>query len=345
MPLYAFSISLTGQRRYHFMVNNIMIKILIKTIAYIYCVVACASGIALAQYPERPIRYIVASAPGGSPDVGARILAAELGQFLGQQVVVDNRAGAGGSIGTDLIAKAPPDGYTIGPGNIQTMAINRILLKLPYDPDKDLRKIVYGYATTNILAINVAMPVRSVNELVEHARANPGKLLHAGVIGSSNHLSSELFKLMTGTRMSFVPYKGAQQAITEMIGGQVHLMLENIAALLPHVRAGRVRGLAVSSITRTRAAPELPTIDESGIAGFEMTPWSGLIAPAGVPATVVTRLNTEFNRALALPAVREKLNAMGLEATGGTPEQFDQHVRREVAKWADVVMRAGIKLE
>jgi len=311
----------------------------------IACVAAGAAGSAFAQYPERPIRYIVASAPGGSPDVGARILAVELSRFLGQQIVVDNRAGAGGSIGTDMIAKAAPDGYTIGPGNIQTMAINRILLKLPYDPDKDLRKIAYGYSTTNILAVNVAIPAKSVKELVEHARANPGKLLHAGVIGSSNHLSSELFKLMTGTRMSFIAYKGAQQGITDMIGGQVHLTLENIAALLPHVKAGRVRGLAVTSIARSRAAPELPTIDESGLPGFDMAPWSGLIAPAGIPSAVVARLNTEFNKALALPAVREKLVAMGLEATGGTPEQFDQHVRREAAKWADVAKRAGIKLE
>ena len=169
-----------GPRPYDFMVN-LMIKMSIKTISYVYCLAVCAGSSALAQYPERPIRYIVPSAPGGSPDVGARILAAELGQFLGQQVVVDNRAGAGGSIGTDMIAKAPPDGYTIGPGNIQTMAINRILLKLPYDPDKDLRKIVYGYATANILAVNEAMPVRSVKDLVEHVRANPGKLLNAGV--------------------------------------------------------------------------------------------------------------------------------------------------------------------
>ncbi len=317
----------------------------VVAVTAITCVAACAAGSALAQYPDRPIRYIVASAPGGSPDVGARILAVELSRFLGQQLVVDNRAGAGGSIGTDMIAKAAPDGYTIGPGNIQTMAINRILLKLPYDPDKDLRKIAYGYSTTNILAVNVAIPAKSVKELIEHARANPGKLLHAGVIGSSNHLSSELFKLMTGTRMSFIAYKGAQQGITDMIGGQVHLTLENIAALLPHVKAGRVRGLAVTSITRSRAAPELPTIDESGLPGFDMAPWSGLIAPAGIPAAVVARLNTEFNKALALPAVREKLVAMGLEATGGTPEQFDQHVRREAAKWADVAKRAGIKLE
>jgi tripartite-type tricarboxylate transporter receptor subunit TctC len=227
---------------------------LMSALTGISCLALGTAGSVLAQYPERPIRYIVASAPGGSPDVGARILAAELSTALGQQVVVDNRAGASGSIGTDMIAKAPADGYTIGPGNIQTMAINRILLKLPYDPDKDLRKIVYAYATSNVLAVNLALPVKSVKELVEHARANPGKLLHAGVVASSNHLSSELFKLMTGTRMSFVPYKGAQQAITEMIGGQVHLMLENIAAVLPHVRGGRVRGLAVTSAVRSRAA-------------------------------------------------------------------------------------------
>ena len=295
-------------------------------------------------FPTKPLR-IITSAPGGTSDFTSRLIARGLTESLGQQVVVDNRAGASGSIGTDMIAKAPADGYTIGPGNIQTLAINRILLKLPYDPDKDLRKIVYAYSTPNVLAVNLALPVRSVKDLVEHARANPGKLLHAGVVASSNHLSSELFKLMTGTQMSFVPYKGAQQAITEMIGGQVQLMLENIAALLPHVKAGRVRGLAVTSAARSRAAPELPTIDESGIAGFEMTAWSGVIAPAGVPAAVVARLNTEFNKALALPAVREKLIAMGLEATGGTPEQFEQHVKREVAKWADVVKRSGIKLE
>ena len=311
----------------------------------ISCATVVAAGGALAQYPDRPIRYIVSSAPGGSPDVGARIITAELSLSLGQQIVVDNRAGASGSIGTDMIAKAPADGYTIGPGNIQTLAINRILLKLPYDPDRDLRKIVYAYSTPNVLAVNLSMPVRTVKELVEYARANPGKLLHAGVVASSNHLSSELFKLMTGTRMSFVPYKATQQAITEMIGGQVHLMLENIAAVLPHVRAGRVRGLAVTSAARSRAAPELPTIDESGIAGFEMTAWSGLITPAAVPAPIVARLNAQFNKALALPAVRDKLLAMGLEATGGTPEQFEQHVKREVAKWADVVKRSGIRLE
>ena len=303
------------------------------------------SSSADSQYPERPIRYIVPSAPGGSPDVGARILATEVSRFLGQQIVVDNRAGAGGSIGTEMIAKAPPDGYTFGPGNIQTMAINRTLLKLPYDPDKDLRKIVYSYATSNVLAVNLSLPVKSVKELIEHARANPGKLLHAGVIGSSNQLSTELFKLMTGTRMTFVSYKGAQQGITDMIGGQVHLTLENIAALLPHVKGGRVRALAVTSAVRSRAAPDLPTIDESGLPGFDMSPWSGVVAPAGVPAAVVNRLNAEFNRALALPAVRERLIAMGLEPTGGTPEQFDQHTRRESAKWADVVKRSGIKLE
>ena len=188
-------------------------------------------------------------------------------------------------------------------------------------------------------------PARSVKELVEHLRANPGKLMHAGVIGSSNHLSSEVFKLMTGTRASFVPYQGAQQGITEMIGGQVQFILENSAALLPHVRAGRVRGLAVSSAVRSRAAPELPTMDEAGVKGFDVTAWSGVIAPTGVHTAVVARIHAETNRVLAVPAIRDKLLVMGLEATGSTPEQFDHFVRSEATKWADVVKRSGLKLE
>jgi tripartite-type tricarboxylate transporter receptor subunit TctC len=315
-----------------------------KTLAATLCVLMCSTA-ARAQYPERPIRYIVPSAAGGLPDVGARILTGELSRLLGQQIVVDNRAGAGGSIGTEIIARAPPDGYTLGAGNIQTLAINRILLKLPYDAEKDLRKIVHTYSTPNVLAVNDALPARSVKELVEHLRANPGKLLHAGVIGSSNHLSSEMFKLMTGTRASFVPYKGAQQGITEMIGGQVQFMLENSAALLPHVRAGRVRGLAVSSALRSRAAPDLPTMDEAGVKGFDVTAWSGVIAPAGIPAGMVARIHAETSRVLAVSAIRDKLLAMGLEATGSTREQFDQFVRSEATKWADVVKRSGLKLE
>jgi tripartite-type tricarboxylate transporter receptor subunit TctC len=299
-----------------------------------------------AEYPDRPIRYIVPFAPGSGPDVGARLLAAELGKRLGQQVVVDNRAGAAGSIGTELIVRAPADGYTIGHGNIATLAINRsVMAKLPYDPDKDLQKVVQVIFLPNLLAVSQSTPVKSVQELIDYARKNPDRLSYGAQNGTSPHLCNELFKIMTGTKIVHVPYKDPQQEVTDMIGGRLQMIFENMSAIIPHVKAGRIRGIAVSSAKRVAAVPDLPTVAEAGVQGFEVVAWSGVVTPVGVAPAIVDKLNGVTNMALASPELKEKYSALGYELAGGTSRQFAEHVKRESAKWADVVKRAGITVD
>jgi tripartite-type tricarboxylate transporter receptor subunit TctC len=299
-----------------------------------------------AAYPERPVRYVIPSAAGGGPDTAARVVMAELGKVLGQQIVIDNRPGASGMIGTELIAKATPDGYTIGHGNIATLGINRSVLKLPYDLDRDVRPVVQMYFTPNLLAVTPSLPAKSVNELISHAKKNPGQLFYASTgSGTSIHLSSELFQLSTGTKMVHVPFKAAALALIDLTAGRVHLMFDNINSVGPHVKAGRLRGLAVTSSRRVRAFPELPTLAEAGVAGFDVVAWAGVIVPAGVPQAIVARLNKEMNRVLANPAVVERLHAQGLEVVGGTSSDFAEHIKKEAARWADVVKRAGVKVD
>ncbi len=300
-----------------------------------------------AAYPERPLRYVIPSAAGGGPDTAARIVMAELARQMGQQIVVDNRPGGSGTIGTEMIARATPDGYVIGHGNILTLGINRsVLSRLPYHPDKDLRPVVQMYFTPNLLAVTPSLSVKSVQDLIEHAKKNPGSLFYASTgSGSSIHVSAELFKLMTGTQMVHVPFKAAAVAITDLTAGRVHVMFDNINSIGPHVKGGRLRGLAVTSAKRVPAFSELPTVAEAGVPGFEVTAWAGVMVPAGVPKAIIARLNAEVNKTLASTTVREKLNQQGLEIVGGTPEQFAEHIRKEVAKWADVVKRAGVKVD
>ena len=302
---------------------------------------------ATAAYPDRPIRYILSSAAGGGPDIAARVVMAELSRQLGQQVIVDNRPGGSGTIGLDLIARSPPDGYTLGHGNIQTLAINRsVLPKLPYNVDKDLQPVVHMYGTPNLLAVTLSLPVHSVQELIGYAKKNPGKLLYASAgSGSSIHVGMELFKLLTGTDMVHVPFKAAVTAIADLTAGRVHLMADNINSIGPHVKAGRLRGLGVTSAKRVPAFAELPTIAEAGVPGFDVSAWAGVIVPAGVPKPIVNQLNATVNKALAAPAVSEKLPELGLIIAGGTPEQFAAHIKKEAARWADVVKRSGAKLE
>lgn len=301
----------------------------------------------IAVYPERPIRYIVPSAPGGSPDITARILTAELTRQMGQQFVVDNRVGASGIIGTEMIAKAAPDGYTIGQGTLPGLAVMRSLLpKIPYDPEKDFQPVVQYYFTPNLLAVTPSLPVRSVKDLIAYAKKNPGALLFASSgNGTTFHLSGELFQLMTGTKMVHVPFKAVQTAMTDLAAGRVHLMFNSVASIEPQVKAGRLRGLAVTSLKRSVAFPELPTVSEAGLPGFEVVAWAGVIAPAKTPKAIVDRLNSEINKALASPAVGGKLTALGYQVVGGTPAQFAAHIRKEGAKWADVVKRAGVKVD
>jgi tripartite-type tricarboxylate transporter receptor subunit TctC len=301
---------------------------------------------AAAEYPARPLRFIVPYGAGSGPDITARLFVTELSKLLAQQIVVDNRAGAGGSIGTEMIVRAPPDGYTIGFGGISTFAINpNVLVKLPYDPDKDLVKVVQTYFNPGVLAVTLSLPIHSVKELIDYAKRNPGKLsFGSSGNGTSSHLSGELLKLMTGTQMEHVPYKTPEQGINDTTGGRLPLLFNNIGPMLPHVKAGRIRGLGVTSLKRSPAIPELPAIAEA-VPGFEVTAWGGVVVPVGVPKTIVARLNAGINQVLASPALKEKYFAIGYELVGGTPEQFDAFVRKEIAKWADVVKRSGAKVD
>ena len=298
-----------------------------------------------AAWPERPLRYIVPSAPGGGPDVAARIIMAELGRQVGQQVIVDNRPGGSGTIGTDIIARATPDGYNMGHGNILTMAIGRsVLPKLPYDVDRDIQPVVHMYGTPNLLAVTLTLPVDSVQALIAHAKKRPNELLFASTgAGSSIHVGMELFKIMTNTQMVHVPFKAASVAIIDLTAGRVHLMADNINSIGPHVKAGRLRGLAVTSGRRVPAFAELPTVAEAGVPGFDVSAWAGVIYQARVPKALVARMNALINKVLAAPGVADKLPELGLQVVGGTPEQFGAHIRSEFARWADVVKRAGIK--
>jgi len=308
---------------------------------------AALAAPAAAAWPERPVRYILHSAAGGGPDIAARIVMAQLGRQLGQQIVVDNRPGASGTIGIEALVKSTPDGYTIGHGNIQSLAIVRSLMpRLPYNVDRDLQPVVYMYGTPNLMAVTLSLPANSVQELIAYAKKNPDQLSYASTgNGSSIHVGMELFKLMTGTRMVHVPFKAAVIAITDLTAGRVQVMADNINSIGPHVKANRLRGLAVTSAARVPAFSNLPTVAEAGVPGFDVVAWAGVIVPVGVPKAIVQRLNAELNKALVAPAVGEKLPELGLQVAGGTPEQFAAHILKEAARWADVVKRSGAKVE
>lgn len=302
---------------------------------------------AMSAYPERPIRYIVPSAAASGPDIIARIVTTQLSAQFGQPFVVDNRPGGGGVIGMETLARAVPDGYTLGFGTILTLAINRsVLSRLPYVPEKDFVPIVHYTSQPNLLTVTPSLPVKSVQELIDYAKKHPGKLLYAsGGNASSPHLSGELFKFMTGVDMMHVPYKGIAAAITDLTQGRVHLIFGTLAAMVPHVKSGKLRGVAVTGAQRSRVFPEMPTVAEAGVPGLNVVAWDGMIAPAALPKAIVARLNAEANKALAAAAVREKLSGLGVEIVGGSPERFAQHIKTENAKWAEVVKRAGVKVD
>ncbi|MGH8617426.1 MAG: Bug family tripartite tricarboxylate transporter substrate binding protein, partial [Burkholderiales bacterium] len=294
-----------------------------------------------------PIRLIISSAAGGSPDVVTRILAVELTKQMGQTFVIDNRPGAAQTIGTEMVVRANPDGYTIGYANVVTLAINKSLLpKQPYDADRDLVPIGQFLSTFNLLCVTNGLPVRSVKELIDYAKANPGKLLNAsGGNGTTGHLGGELFKIMTGTQITHVPYKGSPQGIQDLMAGQVQLMFDNLTSISPHVKSGKLRGLGVSSLKRSPVFPDIPTIAEAGVPGYETNAWGGLVAPVGTPKAIIARLNAEVNQALKSPVLRERYAAIEAEPVGGTPEQFTAFAKRETVKWADVVKKSGAKLD
>ncbi|HYH42744.1 MAG TPA: tripartite tricarboxylate transporter substrate-binding protein [Burkholderiales bacterium] len=292
------------------------------------------------------MRFIVSSGAGGAPDFNARMLAAELGKQMGQQFVVDNRPGAGSTLGTNMMAKAPPDGYTIGYGTIGPIAIQRSLQRnLPYDADRDLKPVVLVTLTPNMLAVAQSLQVTSVKELIDHAKANPGKLLFASTgTGASQHLTGEYFKFVTGIQIEHVPFKQATPALADLTAGRVHLMFENINSVATHVKAGRLRGLGVTTSKRVNAFPDIPAVAET-VQGFESVSWGGVVVPSGVAAPIIARLNKEINAAIQLPHVRERFVSFGVELSGGPPEVFAAQIKKDAAKWADVIKRAGVKPE
>ncbi|HEY3074517.1 MAG TPA: tripartite tricarboxylate transporter substrate binding protein [Burkholderiales bacterium] len=308
---------------------------------------ACVALSAHAVYPEKPIRFIIPSAPGGSPDVLMRILTNQLSQQMNVPIVVENKPGASFVLGTMDVVRAPPDGYTLGYGNIVSLAINRSLLpSLPYDVERDLTLVSNCLHVFNLLAVNNNLPVRTVAELIDYAKRNPGKLTNGSAgNGTTGHLGGELFKAMTGIEIVHVPYKGSAQAINDLMGGQIQVMFDNVPSIGPHVKAGRVRGLGVSAPKRAASFPDIPTIAQAGVPGYETNAWGGIIGPARLPRDVVLKLTAEIRAALATPSVVERYRQLDTEIEGGTPEEFLALVRRETPKWAAVVKRSGAKLD
>src|SRR6266446_4740944 len=314
------------------------------------CALAALAISASAQaqvYPAKPIRMIVAYPPGGGTDIVGRMVAQKLGETLGQSVVVENRGGASGNIGTELAARIAPDGYTILMGNVAPNAINVSLFKnLPFDPVADFAPVSLVASTPNILVVHPATPARTVKEVIALAKAKPGTLNFASAgMGSSSHLAGELFRILAGAEIVHVPYKGAGPAMVDVLSGQIQLYFATMPAAMPHVKSGKLAPVAVTSVKRSQALPELPTIAESGVTGYEASTWYGLLAPAHTPGAVIARLHEGVVKILADPALHEGLAEQGFEPVGSSPEEFGAHIKSEIAKWSRVIRDAGIRPE
>jgi len=311
-------------------------------------VVALAAPALAQPYPSKPIRFVVPFPPGGPLDIMGRAIAQKLAEAWGQPVVVDNRPGAGGGIGAELVAKSPGDGYTLLMGAVSTHAINPSLYaKVPYDPQKDFVPVALVAQVPNILVVNPSLPVHSVKELIDYARAKPGALsFGSGSTGSTGHLAGELFKTMAGVDMVHIPYKGGAPAMQDLLAGQTQLMFDNLANALPQVKAGKLRALAVTTMKRAPAVPDLPTVAESGLPGFDLTTWFGVFVPAGTPPETVAKLNAEIVKALGSKDLVDRLAGMGaVPPENNTPESFAAFVRAEAAKYAQVVKSSGARVD
>jgi tripartite-type tricarboxylate transporter receptor subunit TctC len=317
-----------------------------RSLCVLICLAAAAPAFAQPAYPTKPIRLIVPFPPGGGNDIVGRIGAPRRGEARGRQVIVDNRGGAGGTIGTELTAKAPADGYTMLINNI-SLAVNATLYpKLPYDTLKDLAPVTLAGRQPNLLVAHPTFPVKSVRDLVALAKAKPRAVNYgSGGVGTAGHLATELFMMMTGVQLVHIPYKGLGPALTDLMGGHVQLAISTLASALPQVKAGKMRALAVTTARRSSFFPEIPTMSESGVAGYEFSTWYALLVPAGTPRGIVDRLNAECTKALDLPALKEQFSAQGLEPASSTSEELAAYLTSEIAKWAKVVKQSGAKPE
>ena len=318
-----------------------MLRTLIATITF------TLSALALAQtYPTRQVRIVVPFPPGGTSDILARTIGARLSAPLGQPVVIENRPGAGGNIAADHVAKSAPDGYTLIMGTSSLAISQSLYKKLTYDLVQDFAPITQAVNYTNLLVVHPSAGVKSVDELLKLARAKPGSLSY-GTAGNGTppHMTGELFKAYTSVNIVHIPYKGGAPAIADLIAGQIPMMFDNVPPLLPHVRAGKIQALAVTSLARIGVLPDVPTLHELGLKDFDAVGWNGLLAPAGTPRDIVARLNTEVVRVLRIPEVRDQLTSQGADIVGNSPEQFAAWIRAEVKKWAEVVKVSGAKID
>ena len=327
-----------------------------RLVARLFCAVAIAAAASAgfpasaqgaASYPIKPIKIVVPFPPGGATDIMARAIGFELQKALGQSVIIENKPGAGGNSGADLVAKSPADGYTLVMGTVGTHAINMSLYaKMPYDAVKDFEPVVLVAGVPNLLVVHPAVNAKTVSELTALAKAQPGKLnVASSGNGTSIHLSAELYKQMAGVDILHVPYKGSSPAVADLLGGQVQMMFDNMPVSLPHVKAGKLRALAVTSMKRSPALPDVPTMDEEGLKGFDATSWFGLLAPAGTPKDIVAKLNAASVKALASPEMRERLAAQGADPVGNSPEQFAAFIKSEIDKWAKIVKASGARVD
>ena len=308
---------------------------------------ACGAVTAQAQnYPVKPVRVLVGFAPGSSTDVAMRLIGPRLGEILGQNVLVDNRAGAGGNIAAELTAKAAADGYTLLFANGGIAIAQSYYTKLEYNALKDLAPVALVTSMPHIVCSNLAFPAKTIKELVALAKTRPGDILFASAgIGNSDHMAGELFGYMTGTKYTHVPNKGGPQALQQVISGEVVFYMAGLPVCLPHVKSGRVRGLAVTTAKRSPAAPDIPTMQEAGVKGYEHSLWNAVFAPINTPAAIVTKVSEEFGRAVKSPEVLEKFASFGIDAVATSPAQFDQYFRAEVDKWAKVVRQANLRVD
>ena len=298
-----------------------------------------------AQFPEKPLRIIVASAPGGQPDINARMFATELNKQMGQTIIIDNRAGFSGVIGYEMLAKSAPDGYTLSYVAFSLATHPSLLKKVPYDVKRDLQMVILTHTTPNVLAVSQKLPIKSVTELIDYAKAHPAELsFGSSGKGSSSHISMELFKQMTHTQILHVPYKGIQQAVTDIIGGQLQLICDNAYPMMAHISAGRLRGLGLTGTRRIPLAPDLPTVAESGLPQYEITPWGGYAVPAGTPRKIVEKLNAAIDAYLRKAEARDKFGAIGLRVLGGAPGKMSERVLADRKQWTDIIVGLNIDL-